>query len=228
MTWDWTRVLRGLALAAWGGFFVYLWASGRATTYIGPKTSWVVWLGAVTLPLVAIAYLWGARGARRPASLRELGGNGLLVAPILLALMVPAPSLGALAVKNKRVKNPPPPVAAPLDGEIRIYEIAWAGESAEFAAMNKITTGTPVDFVGFVSDKPRGELELSRFSVNCCAADGTAFPQLLGRDVRRGESGRQYLGHPGHHLGRGGSGAAVADQVIRRDDVTDRCPRRRG
>ena len=175
MTWDWTRVLRGLALAAWGGFFVYLWASGRATTYIGPKTSWVVWLGAVTLPLVAIAYLWGARGARRPASLRELGGNGLLVAPILLALMVPAPSLGALAVKNKRVKNPPPPVAAPLDGEIRIYEIAWAGESAEFAAMNKITTGTPVDFVGFVSDKPRGELELSRFSVNCCAADGTAF-----------------------------------------------------
>jgi uncharacterized repeat protein (TIGR03943 family) len=176
MTWDWTRIVRGVALAAWGGFFVYLWVSGRATTYIGPKTSWVVTLGAITLPLVAIAYLWGARGTRRSASLRELGGNGLLIAPILLALMVPAPSLGALAVKNKRVKNPPPPVAAPVDGEIRLYEIAWAGDSAEFAEMNRITTGTAVDFVGFVSAKlPRGELELSRFSVNCCAADGTAF-----------------------------------------------------
>ena len=176
MTWDWTRILRGLALAAWGAFFVYLWASGRATTYIGPKTSWVVALGALTLPVVAIAYLWGARSTHRSPSLRELGGNGLLVAPILLALMVPAPSLGALAVKNKRTKNPPPPIDAPIDGEIRIYEIAWASDSAEYAEMNQITTGTPVDFVGFVSDKlPRGEFELSRFYVNCCAADGTAF-----------------------------------------------------
>lgn len=176
MRWDWTRIVRGLALAAWGGFFVYLWASGRATTYIGPKTSWVVALGALTLPVVAIAYLWGARGTGRAPSVRELGANGLLVAPILLALMVPAPSLGALAVKNKRTKNPPAPIDAPVDGEIRIYEIAWAGDSAEYAEMNKIATGSAVDFVGFVSGKlPGGRLELSRFYVNCCAADGTAF-----------------------------------------------------
>jgi uncharacterized repeat protein (TIGR03943 family) len=176
MTWDWTRLLRGLALAAWGAFFVYLWTSGRATTYIGPKTSWVVALGAITLPLVALAYLWGARGQRRAPSVRELGGNGLLVAPILLALMVPTPSLGALAVKNKRTEHAPAPVDAPIDGDIRIYEIAWAGESAEYAEMNKITTGSQVDFVGFVSDRlPGGEIELSRFMVNCCAADGTAY-----------------------------------------------------
>jgi putative membrane protein len=176
MRWDWTRIVRGLALAAWGGFFVYLWVSGRATTYIGPKTSWVVALGAVTLPLVAVAYLWGARGTRRAPSVRELGANGLLVAPILLALMVPAPSLGALAVKNKRTRNPPAPIDAPVDGQIRIYEIAWAGDSAEYAEMNKITTGSAVDFVGFVSSKlPGGGLEVSRFYVNCCAADGTAF-----------------------------------------------------
>ena len=176
MTWDWTRFVRGLALAAWGGFFVYLWVSGRATTYIGPKTSWVVALGAITLPIVAIAYLWGVRGARRSPSTRELAGNGLLVAPILLALMVPTPSLGALAVKNKRTEHAPAPVAAPVDGEILLYDISWASESVEYAEMAKITTGTAVDFVGFVSDKlPGGEIELSRFKVNCCAADGTAF-----------------------------------------------------
>lgn len=176
MKWDWTRIVRGLALAAWGAFFVYLWASGRATTYIGPKTAWVVTLGAITLPLVAIAYLSAARRTHRTPSMRELSANGLLIAPILLALMVPAPSLGALAVKNKRTKNPPAPIDAPIDGEIRIYEIAWAGDSAEYAEMNQITTGTTVDFVGFVSNKlPGGQLELSRFYVNCCAADGTAF-----------------------------------------------------
>ena len=76
MTWDWTRILRGLALAAWGAFFVYLWAS----------------------------------------------------------------------------------------------------DSAEYAAANQITTGTEVEIVGFVSDTPPGgEIELSRFMVNCCAADGTAY-----------------------------------------------------
>jgi uncharacterized repeat protein (TIGR03943 family) len=176
MTWDWTRILRGLALAAWGAFFIYLWASGRATTYIGPKTSWVVALGALTLPVVAIAYLWGARSTHRTPSIRELGGNGLLVAPILLALMVPTPSLGALAVKNKRTEHAPAPVDAPLDGPLRIYEIAWAGDSAEYAAANQITTGTEVEIVGFVSDTPPGgEIELSRFMVNCCAADGTAY-----------------------------------------------------
>jgi len=176
MKWDWTRIVRGLALAAWGGFFIYLWASGRATTYIGPKTSWVVTLGAVTLPLVAIAYLWGARGDHHAPSVRELGANGLLVAPILLALMVPAPSLGALAVKNKRTKNSPAPIDTPIDGDIRLYEIAWAQDSAKYAEENEIAAGTPVEFVGFVSrELAGGRLELSRFLVGCCAADATAY-----------------------------------------------------
>jgi uncharacterized repeat protein (TIGR03943 family) len=176
MKWDWTRIVRGLALAAWGGFFIYLWASGRATTYIGPKTAWVVTLGAITLPLVALAYLWGARSHARAPSVRELGANGLLVAPILLALMVPAPSLGALAVKNKRSKNAPAPIDAPLDGEIRLFEIAWAADSAKYAKTSQLAAGTPVDFIGFVSRKlGAGQIELSRFFVSCCAADATAY-----------------------------------------------------
>ena len=36
--WDWTRTLRAVAIASWGLFLVYLWVSGRATTYIGAKT----------------------------------------------------------------------------------------------------------------------------------------------------------------------------------------------
>jgi uncharacterized repeat protein (TIGR03943 family) len=181
MTWDWTRVVRGLALAAWGGFFVYLWASGRATTYIGPRTTWVITLGAITLPLVAVAYLSGARRHPRVASVREVGANGLLIAPILLALMVPAPSLGALAVKNKRTGHAPALAEAPADGEIRLFEIAYAAESDRFAADMGIKAGTPVDFVGFVSqdELPGGQIELSRFYVGCCAADATAYSVKL-------------------------------------------------
>ncbi len=177
MRWDWTRTLRAVAIAAWGVFFIYLWVSGRATTYIGPKTWWVVSLGALTLPLVAIAYLWGARGHKRAPSVRELGANGLLVAPILLTLMVPAPSLGALAVENKRTKNVAAPLETAIEGDVRLYEIAWAAESKEYADYNELGEGTPVDFVAFVSKQldGNGELEVSRFMVGCCAADANAF-----------------------------------------------------
>ncbi len=176
MSWDWTRTLRAAAIAAWGGFFIYLWATGRATTYIGPKTSWVVALGAITLPTVALAYLWGARGHRRAASLREFGANGLLVAPILLTLMVPAPSLGALAVENKRTDKVAVPLDAPAEGEIRIVEIAYASASLDYAQRSGLTAGKPVDFVAFVSGErdDKGEIEVSRFMVGCCAADATA------------------------------------------------------
>ena len=178
---DWTRTLRAVAIAAWGGFFIYLWVSGRATTYIGPKTWWVVALGALTLPVVALAYLWGAQGRKRAPSVRELGANGLLVAPILFTLMVPAPSLGALAVDNKRTKNVAAPLEAGIEGDVRLYEIAWAAESAEYASYNEIAEGTPVDFVAFVStarDKA-GELELARFMVGCCAADANSFTVMV-------------------------------------------------
>ena len=182
MKWDWTRIVRGLALATWGGFFIYLWVSGRATTYIGPKTSWVVTLGAISLPLVALAYLWGSRGPARTPSAREIGANGLLIAPILFALMVPAPSLGALAVKNKTTKHAPAPLDTPIEGEVRLYEIAWAADSAKYAETNALAAGTPVDFIGFISEAPeRGNVVVSRFFVSCCAADATAYSVSVAR-----------------------------------------------
>ena len=181
MKWDWTRTLRALAIAAWGGFFIYLWVSGRATTYIGPKTWWVVALGAITLPIVALAYLYGARGERRSPTLREFGANGLLVAPILFTLMVPAPSLGAQAVASKRTDKVAAPLETAIEGDIRLFEIAWAKDSAEYASYNEIAAGTPVDFVAFVSTErdKAGDLEVARFMVGCCAADANSFTVMV-------------------------------------------------
>jgi uncharacterized repeat protein (TIGR03943 family) len=176
MTLDYSRIARALALGAWGTFFVFLELSGRSTTYIGPKTAWVVTLGALLLPLIALAYLAGARGHARTPSHRELAGLGLLVAPLILAIMVPAPSLGALAVANKSGTSAAPQ-AAPVEGKIRLYEIAWAAESAKYATNNGIAPGMKVDFVGFVAkpSKDGGPIELARFFVTCCAADAVAY-----------------------------------------------------
>ena len=177
MQWNPTRLLRGLALGAWGAFFVWLLTSGSAATYVAPRTDWVVAVGAVTLPLIAVAYLIGVRRPGRAPSRREIGTNGLLVAPILFALMVPAQSLGAQAVGNKVVTSAPAPADAPADGEIRLFEVAWASSDADFAASAGLADGTEVDFVGFISAEvgDAGLVDVSRFKITHCAADATAY-----------------------------------------------------
>ncbi len=42
MRMDWGCVIRGVSLLAWAGFFDWLWLSGRAGDYVGPRTAWVV------------------------------------------------------------------------------------------------------------------------------------------------------------------------------------------
>jgi hypothetical protein len=72
---DWTRVLRGVGLLAWAVFFDYLWLSGRSADYVGPRTTWVVVFGAITLTAASLLYLSGAltrANSERPSA-RELG-----------------------------------------------------------------------------------------------------------------------------------------------------------
>jgi uncharacterized repeat protein (TIGR03943 family) len=217
MTLDWSRIARGLALGAWGAFFVYLLVSGRSTTYIGPKTAWVVTVGALLLPLIALAHLAGARGHKRAPSNRELGGLTLLVAPIILAIMVPAPSLGALAVANKRGRNAPAPQGAPVDGRIRLYEIAWAGESAKYASNNAIKAGQTVDFTGFVSKRAAngGPMEVSRFFVTCCAADAVAYSvKVKLPDGATALAADTWVRVQGTLAGRPGSSLTVAARTV--------------
>jgi uncharacterized repeat protein (TIGR03943 family) len=180
MTVDWTRVLRGLALLAWAAFFDWLWLSGRASLYVGPRTTWVVVFGAITLTAAALLYLAGVR-SRDPSPAPkavELGRVGVIVAPILLAIMAPAVSLGAQAVEQKRGAD-----GAALtkrlatDGdEIRLYELAAAKNNPAWAKLRGITPGMPVEFDGFVSRADAGgTIELSRFMASCCAADAIPY-----------------------------------------------------
>jgi uncharacterized repeat protein (TIGR03943 family) len=180
MTVDWTRLLRGLGLLAWAGFFDWLWLSGRAATYVGPRTTWVVTFGAITLTAAALLYLAGVPTRRRtgaPAA-AELGRLGVVVAPIVLAAMAPAVTLGAQAVDQKRAANGAASTErlADYDGAIRLYELSAAAFDPEWAQLRGIREGLKVDFDGFVS-RPAdgGALELSRFMATCCAADAVPY-----------------------------------------------------
>lgn len=177
---DWTRLIRGLGLLAWAVFFDYLWLSGRSTLYVGPRTEWVVVFGGITLTVAALVYLSGVWVRERMPAPRaiEVGRLGVIVAPILLAAMAPAVTLGAQAVGKKRSADGAE-LAQRLaeDGtEIRLYELAAAASNTEWAKLRGIEPGMAVDFDGFVSGRVRGgTLELSRFIATCCAADAVPY-----------------------------------------------------
>jgi uncharacterized repeat protein (TIGR03943 family) len=177
---DPTRLLRGLGILAWALFFDYLWLAGKASTYVGPRTTWVVTFGAITLTLVALVYLASTISRRpgTPLTAAEVGRLGVIVAPLLLAVMVPAVSLGAQAVGQKRTADGATSLArlGDYDGEIRLYELAAAAFDKNWAAQRGIKAGLKVQFDGFVSRAARnGQVEVSRFMATCCAADAVPY-----------------------------------------------------
>jgi uncharacterized repeat protein (TIGR03943 family) len=177
---DWTRVLRGTGLVAWAAFFDYLWLSGRAVDYVGPRTTWVVVFGAVALTAASILYVSGVvtrAQTVRPTG-RELGRLVIIVSPIALAAMAPSVTLGAQAVGQKRAADGATSLARleSYDGSIRLYELASAAYDPEWAAERGIKAGLRVEFDGFVSRKgDDGSVELSRFLASCCAADAMPY-----------------------------------------------------
>jgi uncharacterized repeat protein (TIGR03943 family) len=175
---DWTRLARGMALAAYAGFFSWLWLSDRMTAYVGPRTTWVVAFGAISLTLVALCYLATVptREQAPAPGPGELARLGLLVAPLLFAIMVPAQTLGAFAVEQKRGTAASVDRLGSAKGKIRIYEIAAAAQQPEWGKERGIVPGRTVEFDGLVSRPEKGgSLELSRFLVTCCVADAMPY-----------------------------------------------------
>jgi uncharacterized repeat protein (TIGR03943 family) len=180
MNLDWTRLVRGAALLAWAGFFDWLWLSGRAGDYVGPKTAWVVPFGGIVLTITALLYARGIRApdSARGPSARELVGLLALLAPLLLVAAAPSSSLGALAVERKRSTGDQRAAVSRLDrtGDLTLYDIAVANASADYATERQISDGVKVTIDGLVSKASDGEtFEFSRFLASCCAADAMPY-----------------------------------------------------
>jgi uncharacterized repeat protein (TIGR03943 family) len=219
MTPDWVRLVRGAALLAWAAFFDWLWLSGRAGDYVGPRTAWVVPFGGIVLTVAALLYLrgaWRAAGARTPTA-GDLLGLVALLAPLLLVVAAPSSSLGALAVDRKRSTGDQVAAVDRLDAtaDLTLYDVAAANASARYARDRDIRAGLRVDFDGLVSDKVKnGTFELSRFLASCCAAD--AMPYSIRVEPPGGEFDHdlsQWLRVAGTLRRVGGSLVVVAEWV---------------
>jgi putative membrane protein len=185
------RTLRALALVAWAGVFTWLWATGESVRYLGPRTQWVVPVGAIGLTLAAAGYLVATR-REEPVriSLREGFGLGALLLPILAAAVLANAQLGALAASNKlSSRGIDSSALARLAGknakQIGFLQLNAAGRDDGLTRELGLSEGRSVELTGFVSSEGR-PFTLSRFYITCCVAD--AVP--IGVHVMPGRSAK--------------------------------------
>ena len=207
------RVMRGVVLASWAAFFVWLLVSGEVLRYIGPRTQWVVVFGAVALAVASICY-WFARDEREARG--NVVGVAVLLLPILAVMVVPKPSLGSLAASRKMSGGPvvslqPQPLAP--GEEVSFPEIEYASESAEYAATSGITDGLEVELTGFVTstEDDNADFALTRFSIFCCAAD--VVPHSVGVVAERDYPDDVWLTVHGTLADRDGTFVLVAVSI---------------
>jgi putative membrane protein len=170
------RSVRALTLAAWAVLFAWLWLTGESVRYLGPRTQWVVPVGAIGLGLAAAGYLLSTRGAdqRRVGAREAVGLAGLLV-PVIAAAVLAQAQLGALAASNKLSSRGIDAAAlarlASRDAkQIGFLELNAAGRDEQLSRELGLQPGRSVSLTGFVS-KTGSPFTLSRFYITCCVAD---------------------------------------------------------
>jgi putative membrane protein len=170
------RSIRALALVAWAGVFAWLWVTGESVRYLGPRTQWVVPVGAIGLTLAAAGYLYATR-AESPSRLGLREGLGLigLVLPVMAAAVLANAQLGALAASNKLSSRGIDSSAlarlASRDAKhIGFLQLNAAGRDTGLTRELGLGEGKSVELTGFVSSTGR-VFTLSRFYITCCVAD---------------------------------------------------------
>lgn len=222
MNMDLSRTGRAVVLAAWAGFFVYLWISGEMTRYLGPRTLWVIPFGAVVLSLAAAAHVAALRGTGpRVPSPAEVAGFVVLVLPIVAVLLVPHASLGAHAVSKKNAAAGGIGAAPALEPRgtgtaVSFMDIHLASTSDEYARAVGIDDGVDVSLTGFVTHldgAPEGTFALTRFYVSCCAADAVPYSVFVGSDDGADHPDDTWLEVKGALQRRGDHFVVVAETV---------------
>ena len=212
-------------LAAWSGFFAYLWLSGKVLLYLGPRTSWVVTFGAITLSATTVAYSALSSGdGERGVSRGEALGLASMLAPILVVMMLSNASLGALAASQKlsargvdldSLAEALAKDAAPLT----FVEVKAASDSPEEAAKLDIRPGQQVSLTGFVmqaADSASGEFHLGRFYITCCVADAIPVWVPIYPTIAKGEFSKDtWLTVNGAIAERNGKLVVDAEQIER-------------
>jgi putative membrane protein len=176
--WSLDRLATGGALAAWAALFWTLLVTGRTSLYLSSRTAWLIPVGAVLTTAAAAGRLATGR-TYLPTSQKPPWGAGLLILPVVLALVAPPATLSSYAVGRRSsfggagIAATARAVAGPLD----FVDVAAARSTRDALATLRRRSGERIFLEGFVTTQSNlgaDELLLTRFIVTCCVADATS------------------------------------------------------
>jgi uncharacterized repeat protein (TIGR03943 family) len=184
-----------------GAMALYLGGSDAALAYVKAGLQpLLLATGAILVGLAVAAVLWSRRGqdGHQPHGPRVAW---LLALPPLALVLIAPPALGAFAASRQAVRPPPtnqtsptdqaaagtdqalfPPLIPPGDGGAVPLTLAEY-MVRDYEAPHTLA-GVRIRLVGFVTPQQPGRdgYLLTRFAINCCAADATAIKVAIHGD----------------------------------------------
>lgn len=178
---NWAALIEGCILAGLGAMLLRKTWDGQLPLYIHPRYSPLVLATSVLLILIGAFRLWQTGERAQP-----LGGRsaiyGLLLAPLLLGVLIPAKPAGSALIDPRQINNVRPRYTTldvlPNDDSASWTLLDWL--FARYALKPEEARGKPVDVIGFVyrdPENPRAavdEFYVVRYTLACCVADRTS------------------------------------------------------
>jgi putative membrane protein len=177
---NWAAIIEGCLTVGLGTMLLRKVWDGLLPMYIHPRYTILVAITAAVLLLIGAARVWqaGAGGLESPLRNR-IGMYGLVLAPLLLGILIPATPAGSALVDPQQLnvsrRGYRAPQALPTDKTGQWTLMEWM--FARFLLEPEDVAGKPVDVIGFVyhaPDAPADEFYVVRYTVACCIADRTS------------------------------------------------------
>ncbi|HEX6288449.1 MAG TPA: TIGR03943 family protein [Herpetosiphonaceae bacterium] len=179
-TTNWAALIEGCILAGLGAMLLRKTWDGQLPLYIHPRYTTLLLATSILVLLIGAFRLWQTGEGAQPLRGR-LSVYGLLLAPLLLGVLIPAKPAGSALVDPRQMNNVgrgyTKPSALANDDSTKWTLYDWL--FARYTLKPDEARGKAVDVVGFVYRDPNGqqtaadEFYVVRYTLACCVADRT-------------------------------------------------------
>jgi len=176
---NWAATIEGCLFVGIGAMLLRKTWDNQLPLYIHPRYTWLVAATAVVVLLIGVFRLWQT-GEHVQVLRGRLGVYGLLLAPLLLGVLIPAKPAGSALVDPQRLNNVGRGYHSPnllaKDDSNKWTLLDWM--FARYTLKPDEAKGKPVDVIGFVYREPdtaADEFLVVRYTLACCVADRTGI-----------------------------------------------------
>lgn len=179
---NWQAAIEGCLLVGIGAMLLRKTWDNQLPLYIHPRYTTLILVTSIALLVIGGFRLWQT-GDNAGALRGKLGIYGLLLAPLLLGVLIPAKPAGSALVDPQTLNNVGRGYlnASSLNADESAQWTLLDWMFARYTLKPEDVKGKPVDVIGFVfrdENRATGEFLVVRYTLACCVADrsGISLP----------------------------------------------------